>query len=111
MANNKKLSTLTIDFSNLGGPVYIGRPKGKLGREKYNLDAIDKSDVAVKVIIPENTYTINSSYFLGLFGDSIRAAGSREAFLKKFIFQCPEIFRNEIEKSIARALFESDDLL
>jgi len=102
-----------IEFAKLGGPVYIGRPRGEAARKKLNLDDIDRDgSVTVEVIIPADTYSINSSYFLGLFGDSIRAAGSREAFLKKYIFKCEEVIReSSVESGIERALHEHGFIL
>jgi len=101
-----------IDFAKLGGPVYIGRPKGEAAREKLNVDCFDKDDnVVIDVVIPDNTYSINSSFFLGLFGDSIRAAGSREAFLKKYNFKTSPEFMKSVESGIQRALHEQSFLL
>lgn len=102
-ANNEKL----IDFSKIEGPVYTGRNRGERLREKLNLDAFDGSeDIIVKVIIPKETYSISSSFFLGLFGPSIMKLGSRESFLKKYIFETSEFLISVIDKHIARALQE-----
>lgn len=102
---------IEIDFAKLGPPVYIGRDRGENEREKYNLDEIDKSNTCVNVIIPEDTYSINSSFFLGLFGKSILNAGSRDNFLNKYRFKAPTVFEEAIEKFIDRALFEKNILL
>lgn len=49
-------------------------------------------------------YNINSSFFLGLFGKSIRKAGSKEAFLLKFKFETNGKEYQVINRSIERAL-------
>lgn len=108
---NAETEITVIDFAGLGGPVYVGRPKGELTRRKYNLDAIDQN-ISAKVVVkvPESTYSINSSYFLGLFGPSIRALGNRDAFFKKYNFQAPDRFIERIEGYVARALHEQPNL-
>ena len=101
-----------IDFANLGGPVYIGREKGEVARKKLSVDKLDSDPgVSVEVIIPSTTYSINSSFFLGLFGPSIRTAGTREAFLKKYIFKCSAEIMKSVETGIQRALLEHSYLL
>ena len=103
---------VVIDFAKLGGPVYLGRERGQKIREQFALDRdIDKTDKKVVVNIPTNTYSINSSFFLGLFGRSIRNAGSREEFLQKFTFNAPRLFSEVIESCIARALHEKGFLI
>jgi hypothetical protein len=100
-----------IDFSKLGGPVYIGRSRGEMVRKKLDLEKIDNSDKKVKVIIPSTTFSVNSSFFLGLFGDSVKKCGNRENFMEKFIFECDEIFKEPIERGINRALQEKYNLI
>jgi hypothetical protein len=107
--NNKEL--IIIDLSQHGGPVYAGRPKAEKLREKYRLDEIDSLTEQVRIKIPENTYTINSSFFLGLLGKSVRQAGSKEDFLRKFSFEAPDVFKNKINDYIIRALHEAKPLM
>ena len=95
---------VTIDFQELGGPVYSGRSKGELARKKFNLDEVDKNQMKVVVRIPETTYSVTSSFFLGLFGESVRRAGSREAFLRRYDIQAPEVFGETFDTCISRAL-------
>ena len=102
---------ITIDFSRLGGPVYVGREKGARVRSRFDLDSVDTSEKIVKVNVPKETYSINSSFFLGLFGKSIKRAGSAEAFFDKYVFDMPEHLRSSIESSVSRALFEKSSLL
>lgn len=101
----------TIDFSKLGGPVYVGRERGNSVRKKFSLDKLDQDPETVSVIVPDNTFSINPSFFLGLFGESIRTLGSREAFLKKYRFKIPKHLQSSIEAYISRALFEKRMLL
>ena len=101
-ANNEK----SIDFATIEGPVYTGRSRGERLREQLDLDALDKSAFVIKVKIPEATYSISSSFFLGLFGPSIIKYGSKDDFIKKYSFETSEFLISVIEKHIARALQE-----
>lgn len=102
---------LVIDFAKFGGPVYSGRAKGELARNKLNLDAHDAQICQAQVIIPEGTYSVTSSFFLGLFGKSVRHAGSREEFLNRYRFHAPVIFQQSIDLFVLRALREQTVLV
>ena len=102
---------LVIDFSKFGGPVYSGRAKGELARANLELDAHDVKNCHARVIIPEGTYSVTSSFFLGLFGKSVRHAGSHDEFLKRYNFDTPEVLRITIDLFILRALREQADLV
>lgn len=103
---------VNIDFSKLGGPTYIGRDKGEAARASFNLDELENSGRLSKVYvtIPEGTYNINSSFFLGLFGNSIRKAGSKDNFLSMFRFETYGKNYQVISRSIDRALVSSKGL-
>ena len=100
-----------IDLGKMGGPLFSGREKGRLNREKYQLDGIDSSDIEVEVIIPDDTYSITSSFFMGLFGKSIREIGNKEDFLHKYRFRTPDKFKNKLDVYIERALREKTALI
>jgi hypothetical protein len=100
----------TIDFSELGMPVFSGRPRGEKARAKFQLDSLP-SDHEVIVIIPDDVYTVTSSYFLGLFGPSVRRLGSREAFLDSFEFRAPAHIHSKLDDWITRALREKGPLM
>lgn len=100
-----------VDFSQMGGPVYSGRAKGELARETLNLNTIDNEQSKVIVQIPEDTYSVTTSFFLGLFGESIRQAGSREKFLSLYHFEAPDVFKSTFDSCISRALIEQSALV
>ena len=64
-----------IDFGRIEGPVYTGRDRGASLRRDLDVDAMDSTNAPVEVRIPKSTYTISSSFFLGLFGPSVVRAG------------------------------------
>ena len=100
-----------IELSRMGGPLFSGREKGRLNREKFDMDTIDASDKLVDVIIPDNTYSITSSFFMGLFGKSIRNIGNRDEFFQKYRFKMPDKFKDKIEIYIERALREKNPVI
>lgn len=98
------MSALTIDLSSVSGPVYSGRVRGEALREKYALDAKEDVVDAINVIIPDNAYTISSSFFLGLFGPSIQKCGSVDSFERKFHFKAPDFLKPIIHAHAALAV-------
>lgn len=90
--------------------VYSGRPRGEAVRRELNLDTIDSDGQTVEVVVPEDVYSINASFFLGLFGESVRKAGSKEQFLKKFVFSCSKEIEKDVLDGIDRAFREESAL-
>lgn len=94
-----------IDFSRLGGPVYAGRSHGALARQRLSVDALDALKEPVRVLIPDRTYAVTSSFFRGLFGPSLARFESRAAFLQHYRFEGSrdilEIIRLSIERLLA----------
>lgn len=94
-----------IDFENVGGRVYIGRPNGEKAREHFEIHQYDMdSGTTVEVRIPDNARTMSSSFFLGMFGESITIAGSKDKFTQRFYFKASEHIKNQIDDAINRAL-------
>lgn len=100
----KAASTVNIDLSKFNGPVYAGRSRGENARLQANLDQVDNGTAEVEVSIPDSTYTVTSSFFLGMFGPSVIRAGSRDAFVKKFRFKSPPFLTEDFEEYISYAL-------
>ncbi len=107
----KESRVIDINFSKLGGPTYIGRPNGEAARTALKLEELEQNvKVSFLIDIPEGTYNINSSYFLGLFGKSVRAAGSAENFLSRFKFETHGKEYRAISRGIERALLVNKEL-
>lgn len=83
------MSTMTVDLKRLAGPVFSGRDRGIAARREFQLDSSEDLSDSVEVLLPDNTYTVTSSFFLGLFGDSVRKCGSLSQFEKKYHFKGP----------------------
>jgi hypothetical protein len=103
---------MTIDikqFQTPGAKVLSGRPKGQEVRQKLCLDQVDVSPELINVLVPEEILTINSSFFLGLFGDSVRKLGEN-GFLDHYRFSVPERIWPDIRSGIADAMRTSNPL-
>jgi hypothetical protein len=68
----------------MGVKVYTGRDRGKLVRLDARLDYFDHQGISVEVSVPRDTY-LASSFFMGMFGKSIRFLGS-DLFRKRYTF-------------------------
>lgn len=95
-----------IDFGKLGGPVYVGRDKGQHVRARLDLDSVDLQRGEVRVRIPPSTYSVNSSFFLGMFGESIVRLGSSEKFFQHYRIEAPPSIGAEIQSIVQRAITE-----
>lgn len=86
--------------------VFSGRDRGEAARRKFALAKHDSSDDVVTVVIPGDTYSMNMSFFLGMFGDSVRKLG-RARFYEKYKFECKDVHWPSIREGVDRALKES----
>jgi len=102
---------IIIDFSSLGGPLYSGRDRGEEARVNFDLDILDQEDVVIDVEIPDKTYSVTSSFFLGFFGNSIRACGDIDCFFNKFRFKAPNRMIEKFSGYAKRALREKKPLI
>lgn len=94
---------ITIDLKQYRIPnskILSGRNFGMQVRKNMKLDEIDKIEEQVTIIIPSDIWSLNSSYFIGLFEKSIHYLGE-EKFRRKYLFQCSNNYILEnIEQSI-----------
>jgi len=83
----------TIDlgaYRTAGTLVFAGRDRGKQVRGKAGLDEADKDANPIVVHIPEDIWAITSSFFLGMFGPSVRSLGE-EGFATHYLFTGKDI--------------------
>ena len=99
---------MNIKFQDLGMPVFTGRERGEKARKVLKLDSVTEND-RVNVVIPDGVYTVTSSYFLGLFGKSIRDLGL-EKFSSVFKFESPDFLKDSIAEWSFRAVRDRRDL-
>jgi hypothetical protein len=86
-----------------------GRKKGESARKHWNLDALDKAPGIVEVKVPEKVITLNSSFFLGMFTQSVRALGP-DQFKKKYVFTGHAAIESDVNSGILQALKTSPPL-
>lgn len=90
--------------------IVSGRQLGIDQRNKLKLDQIDKDQKKYNIIIPKNIISLNPSFFLGLFGESIRKLGNQENFLSKYNFSAGESIMMSVYDGIRDALNQVDVL-
>jgi hypothetical protein len=83
--------------------IIAGRDKGKHWRVKFKVDDLDSSEAEVAVKVPEDVYLISLSFFLSLFGRSVRTLG-KEGFIRKYHFIGNEAILPQIETGVAEAM-------
>ncbi len=88
--------------------VFAGRDRGRAVRNAAQLDAVDQADATVEVRVPDDVYSINSSFFLGMFGKSVRNLGAEE-FRRRYHF-VGEDLHEFVEEGIREALDTSSPL-
>jgi hypothetical protein len=98
------MTSFTVDLKDLAGQVYTGRDRGEAFRRQIRLAEREKEVDSVEVLVPDETYTISSSFFLGLLGPSVVQAGSKAAFYKRYTFRTPDFLKSVIDEYVARAL-------
>lgn len=89
--------------------VFSGRSEGKIVRKKLKLDEIDQTKEKLIIVFPEDTISLNSSFFLGVFGSSIRSLG-KDKFKEVYEFECSGFIHSSIEDGIKRATKSSNPL-
>lgn len=109
MKKTRCVIDITDNLKNRESIIVIsGRDLGKLQRKFLKIDEKIKKYEIIEVVIPDNIYSISSSFFLGLFGDIVRNYKTKEKFLEKFQFICSETLKNNINDGIKDALNDVD---
>ena len=94
-----KLSDLTRDgeVRNLSG-----HERGVAAREKFNLPNLDSAPETVVVVVPDDITTLTSSFFQGMFSESVQSLGNdRDRFLNHYQFDASPLVLMQIERGIA----------
>lgn len=92
-----------------GSKIYSGRDIGKKARKELDLNNKDSDQQQYKVVVPSDTYSINGSFFGGLFSDSVIKLGESEFRGKyEFVYEddkhLNEILSGDIEDGIYDAI-------
>lgn len=109
MTSEKKNIIINLDdHRSHKSLVFAGRERGEAVRKATRLEEIDDSGAKVTIVVPDDVISIASSFFLGMFGPSIRRLGEKE-FRARYNFQGIDLDR-VIEDGIREAL-ETDNPL
>jgi|SRR5690554_4431905 len=98
-----------VDLSKLGSnaKVFVGRPNGENAREFFHLDDVDYRSESLRLLVPEDLIAINSSFFLGLFGNDVKRIASEDAFFKYLdTSMIDEHHMKRLRKSVSRVLLD-----
>jgi hypothetical protein len=88
-----------------------GHDRGQEARKKFDLDQIDQGSEHVRVIVPEDLYTLTSSFFQGMFAQSVKLAGDRDKFLSRFKFDADPVVLRQIDNGISASLMHRRPLM
>ncbi|WP_041598407.1 hypothetical protein [Hahella chejuensis] len=98
-------NNVLIDLGKLGGRVFVGRSSGKKARKYFKLDECNEKVCKLVIKVPENTISINSSFFLGLFGPDVERIHSVELFFDYVdISRLGERFQDQLKTAVSRSL-------
>ena len=73
------------NFRVTGSKVFTGRDRGKKVRQESRLDELEAQAPHIEIIIPENVYSINPSFFEEFLLNVVTKLG-KEKFFNKFTF-------------------------
>ena len=105
MENSNKKIQLKPEYRGKNSSLFTGRPEGKFVRNELRLNDKYTDEYNYNVFIPSGTTSINASFFLGLFFESIKKMGSLSSFKRKYIIDLSEV-EEELQPILARNLNE-----
>ncbi|MBA2293130.1 MAG: hypothetical protein H0W15_11830 [Gemmatimonadales bacterium] len=83
MTNERTIELLA--YMTDGAHALVGRKRGELVRKANKLDDLDDTTDTIVVTVAQDIWSVNSSFFLGMFGNSIRKLGEA-AFRRRYRF-------------------------
>lgn len=90
------------EYQSEGAKIFAGRQRGSFVRNAAQIASLSDSKDELEVLVPEGTYVVTSSFFLALFGQTIRDLGAEE-FRRRVHFSGRNIAR-VVEQSIYEAI-------
>jgi len=73
-----------------------GHDRGLAARDSFDLARLDKESEAIAVHFPDGFRQLSSSFFQGMFADSVRQSGSVKAFFEHYRFDAPAHIRTKL---------------
>jgi restriction endonuclease Mrr len=94
-----------------GAKIFTGRDRGEAVRNESKIDEIEAANEEVEIVIPDNLYSINPSFFEELFVNVVSKLGRKEFFRKfKFTNQGDYNYYKPLEEAVNRILREKTAL-
>ncbi|WP_374593006.1 hypothetical protein [Sphingosinicella sp.] len=100
-----------IDMSELTGGLVLnlaGHDRGLAARELFKVAELDRAGHPVEVTFPENFRQVSSSFFQGMFSESVRFLGSVENFFAHYLFNAPAHVRAKLVDYAEQTLKRQD---
>ncbi len=88
-----------------------GHDRGLAARERFHIAELDGDADQVVISVPDFVYTITSSFFQGMFAESVKKFASREAFLSKYKFRAQPVVLQQIDRGITSSLMKRGTFL
>ena len=60
-----------------GSKIFTGRDRGKFVRQESKIDELEKCNYEIIIVIPDNLYSINPSFFEELFVNVVSKLGKK----------------------------------
>lgn len=100
---------VNIDLKKLTGRVFVGRSNGQAARKHFKLDQYSPKENTLVFLVPDDTISINSSFFLGLFGRDVqKIADFKDFFDYVDISKVDERFKEQLQVAVKRSLGSSN---
>lgn len=74
-------------YKEAGARIFTDRDMGVIARKELELDKLEKNG-QITVLLPEDTWGVNPSFFGVMFETSIRSMGHE--FRQKYVFKYPD---------------------
>lgn len=96
--------SVEINFADLAeeGPIdnLVGQEDGEKARRRFNLDELDASGDRVVVVIPKDVLAVSSSFWSGLFSNTVAKYG-RNGFHSRYKFKAAPIMQRSVALNAA----------
>jgi len=103
-----------LDLSKLSGGgdtrVLSGKQRGIQARSDFSLEKFDKEQDYVTVKFAPEVQAVTPSFVLGMFGVSVKAYGSVDAFFEKYRFDVRPNLLAQIRRGAEYSLLKGDPL-
>ncbi|MDJ1632653.1 hypothetical protein [Rhizobium rhizogenes] len=87
-----------------------GHDRGQAARVHFKLSELDGGTDVVLIHVPEHVYTITSSFFQGMFAESVKHLGDRESFFARYRFDADPVVLQQVEQGIRASLMKRNSI-